>query len=160
MRNKLQAEMTANPSKYPQGYFKDKPCKYCGKVFKPQAPSHLHCSQDCADASLTDNYLRRNYGVGLEWHNKQAEKQKHVCAICNQVGFKMKKEHNLTLVVDHCHKTNTVRGLLCHNCNRALGLFKDNTEYLNNAIAYLEGATTIPEGSTPQAIGGGSARPL
>ena len=52
------------------------------------------------------------------------------------------------LVVDHDHKTGKVRGLLCHNCNRALGLLKDSTEYLENCISYLKRVTTIPKGST------------
>ena len=60
----------------------------------------------------------------------------------------MAEHHKMKLVVDHCHATGTVRGLLCHNCNRALGLLHDNTEVLLNAIKYLEGATTIPQGST------------
>jgi hypothetical protein len=46
-------------------------------------------------------------------------------------------------VVDHCHATGKVRGLLCHNCNRALGLMQDNIENIKRAADYLEGATTI-----------------
>ena len=40
--------------------------------------------------------------------------------------------------MDHCHKTKKIRGLLCHTCNSGLGMFKDNIEYLKNAIKYLE----------------------
>jgi hypothetical protein len=56
-----------------------------------------------------------------------------------------------------------VRGLLCHNCNRAIGLLQDSERLLQESINYLrthrEGATTIPQGSTPEAIAGGKARP-
>lgn len=51
------------------------------------------------------------------------------CAICNKVNL---------LVKDHCHATGMNRGMLCQNCNKALGLFRDNTEYLLNAAAYIK----------------------
>jgi len=50
----------------------------------------------------------------------------------------MRKHHKTKLVVDHCHSTGKIRGLLCHNCNRALGLMQDNVETLQNAIDYLK----------------------
>ena len=39
--------------------------------------------------------------------------------------------------IDHCHTTNRVRGILCHNCNTALGLLKDNKQTLQNMIDYV-----------------------
>lgn len=50
------------------------------------------------------------------------------CAICNTRDY---------LVIDHCHATGKVRGLLCNKCNLGLGLFKDNVDSLQNAIKYL-----------------------
>lgn len=57
-----------------------------------------------------------------------AEKQLHRCAICKR---------RRPLVIDHDHKTSKVRGLLCNNCNIALGLFEDKKSSLANAIKYL-----------------------
>lgn len=144
LSNKPQSAMTATPDKYPQGKFKDKACRTCGTTFSPKAPSHLHCSQECADNSLSSQYLKRNYGITLLDYQQMLEQQGHRCAICNGEGFVMKGCHRMKLVVDHCHKTGVVRGLLCHNCNRALGLLKDSTDSLKSATRYLEGATTIP----------------
>lgn len=146
--NKPQSEMTAKPSMYPQGKFKDKPCKRCGTLFSPQAPSHLYCSQQCADDGWSHNYLKNEYGLSKNEYDALKVTQDNKCAICGGEGFLMRKHHWSKLVVDHDHKTGVVRGLLCHNCNRALGLFKDNPKTLKNAALYLERATTISQEST------------
>lgn len=150
--NRPQSEMTATPEKYPQGFFKDKACRKCGTIFSPKAPSHLYCSQDCANYAWSDNYLKNTYGVSKEHYDGIHREQKGKCAICGGEGFLMTKHHWSKLVMDHDHKTGLVRGLLCHNCNRGLGLFKDNKEVLATAIQYLERATTISEESTPKSV--------
>jgi hypothetical protein len=143
-----QKNMTAKPSKYPQGNFKTKDCRWCCEEFEPQAPSHLYCSDLCKDKSRTDQYYMKNYGVGLHELEMMLEEQDHLCAICHREGFKMHDSVFMNLNLDHNHKTKEVRGLLCHNCNRALGLFQDDTTVLTRAISYLQGATTISKEST------------
>ena len=141
--NPTSENFTASPDKYPQKVFKDKPCKMCGSVFSPLAPSHLHCSDACSTRSQSSRYLERNYGITIDEYERMLEDQEHKCAICREEGFVMAEHHSMKLVVDHCHTKGDVRGLLCHNCNRALGLLKDNKQALKAAIVYLEGATTI-----------------
>ncbi|WP_404800888.1 endonuclease VII domain-containing protein [Pseudoblastomonas flavescens] len=106
----------------------------------------------------------RTYGISLLEVRAMFENQAHRCCLCGGPGFKMADHHRVPLVVDHCHTTGKVRGLLCHNCNRALGLLQDDPEVMVKAAEYIEahreGATTIPKGSRPQATGGRSARPL
>jgi hypothetical protein len=142
--NKPQELMTAKPSKYPQLGFKDKECKWCNDMFSPLAPSHMYCSDSCKDKGSTNNYYTKTYGVTSQEVQDLFVKQGGKCAICGSEGFKMNKWQKSGLVLDHCHTTGVVRGVLCNNCNRGLGLFQDNQESLAKAIIYLEGATTIP----------------
>lgn len=138
-KNKPQVEQTANPAKYPQGKFNEKPCRKCGNLFSPKAPSHLYCSQQCADWGVDTAYLKRNYGIDLDIYTKMLDNQKSKCGICGSAGFLMNKNtHKVLLVVDHDHKTGKVRKLLCHNCNRALGLFQDDKTILEKAVKYLK----------------------
>ena len=148
MKNKKKCDQTATPNKYPQGYFKDKPCKQCGELFSPQAPSELYCSDGCKDTGLVNAYLKRKYGITVDDYNQMLIEQNHCCKICGSSGFKMKDAHKVLLVVDHNHVNGNVRGLLCHNCNRALGLLQDDIAIVRRCAEYLEGAETIPKGST------------
>jgi hypothetical protein len=52
------------------------------------------------------------------------------CTICQETPER-------GLVIDHCHVTGKIRGVLCHHCNSGLGFMRDNTNYLSNAIEYL-----------------------
>jgi len=136
--NRNKDEQTACPSKYPQGYFKDKPCANCTKGFTPNAPSEMYCCDKCKDRGIQSAYLKRNYKIDIDTYEKMLEEQKGLCKICDKPNFKMSTCHTGLLVVDHCHVTKVVRGLLCHNCNRGLGLFKDNAENLIKASEYLK----------------------
>lgn len=71
--------------------------------------------------------------VDKEQYDQLYKEQDGKCAICKTepAGKKTK------LCIDHCHSSLIVRGLLCDNCNKALGLFKDETERLLNAVNYL-----------------------
>ena len=77
-------------------------------------------------------HLRRQYGISIAQYDLLMQKQGGCCAICSGVNPDGKK-----LSVDHDHKTNRVRGLLCNNCNRGLGKFDDDPERLHAAINYL-----------------------
>jgi len=60
--------------------------------------------------------------------------QQGACAIC---GHSDLSDKNFFPVVDHCHTSKKVRGLLCMNCNMGLGKFKDNPLFLQAALTYL-----------------------
>lgn len=78
-------------------------------------------------------YLKRTYGITINEYEQKLINQNNCCAIC---GLEQKDKK---LSVDHCHKTNKVRDLLCSYCNFGIGLFFENEELLINAINYLKG---------------------
>lgn len=73
------------------------------------------------------------YGITDAEYQTLVIAQKGLCAICG--GPPTKNRRNLS--VDHCHQTGKIRGLLCSNCNTAIGLFKDLPELLEKALLYL-----------------------
>jgi hypothetical protein len=64
--------------------------------------------------------------------------QNNLCAICGNPQHQFHKGTRKRLYVDHDHKTNKVRGLLCNNCNAGVGRFKDEPDRLRSAADYLE----------------------
>lgn len=55
------------------------------------------------------------------------------CAICHKHQDELTKQ----LAVDHNHITGEVRGLLCHWCNRCIGLANEDHQILASAAYYL-----------------------
>jgi hypothetical protein len=81
-------------------------------------------------------HFRLTYKITLEDYQEMFDEQGGRCAICGtaEPGGRYK-----VFNVDHNHDTGDVRGLLCGQCNTALGLFKDDSSILLSAIRYLEG---------------------
>lgn len=123
-------------TKYPNGYFKDKRCRTCNNVFTPTNPCNVYCCHECRGKNA---YYKRNYGITDADLIKMKVEQDSKCYLCGSVGFLIgNNNHTEKLAVDHDHGTNKVRKLLCHNCNRTLGLFQDNPELMRKAASYVE----------------------
>ena len=113
--------------KYPRGQ-----CKACVRTYV--------CNWKTNNRDHARNtYLKRIFGISLDDYNFLFKKQKKRCAICkiNQNKLHRRDKRNNSLYVDHDHRTGKVRGLLCVDCNRGLGSFRDCIENLKNAIKYL-----------------------
>lgn len=80
-------------------------------------------------------YLRK-YGITLDDYETMVAAQDGRCAICRVEGEEPPSKRQL--VVDHCHDTGRVRGLLCQPCNRALHRLMADQVWFNNASAYLQ----------------------
>lgn len=82
---------------------------------------------------LKNNELKRKYGITLEHFNEMYTNQNGCCAICGDHTDAFSR----SLHVDHCHTTGKIRGLLCVNCNTAIGKLKDDVSIVLKAAAYL-----------------------
>lgn len=78
--------------------------------------------------------LKANYGMTPEEWLAMFEAQGCRCAICGSDNPNAKAGWN----TDHCHKSGKVRFILCAHCNRGLGAFRDNPEWLRKAAEMLE----------------------
>lgn len=84
-----------------------------------------------------DRNLRRHYGITIEQYEEMLQAQDGVCAICKRPEKALNRGVPTVLHVDHHHGTGKVRALLCSDCNRGLGCFQENEDYLRAALAYL-----------------------
>ena len=80
------------------------------------------------------NLKLRQYGITVDQFDAMLARQGGGCAIC---GNKNAGGRWGRFVVDHCHSTNNVRGLLCHHCNLVIGQAKDDASLLTKAARYL-----------------------
>lgn len=94
-----------------------------------------------------ENHLKRKYGITPEDKERMLKKQNFRCAICGEEIFLFGDLKNINKVahVDHNHETREVRGLLCSDCNRGIGLLKDSPLILANALKYLENTEKVKE---------------
>lgn len=84
-----------------------------------------------------NTHLQRKFGIGLAEYSQMVSDRDNKCDICGRPERQERAGKAKALAVDHDHKTGAVRGLLCCDCNQALGKFEDSKDLLTSAIAYL-----------------------
>lgn len=110
-------------------------CSECTKDTSKQTPKEqLRRYYKNGYRIRRDTNLRRKYGLSLDEYEKMLENQNSCCIICK----KTLNDNGKNLAVDHDHKTGKIRGLLCNNCNVAVGFLQDNPEMGNKIADYLK----------------------
>jgi len=83
----------------------------------------------------------RQYGISFSQFKALWQRQKGKCAICGgSMALRPERREVCECVIDHCHRTGAVRGLLHRGCNAGLGQLGDNVHTLQRAINYLNAA--------------------
>ena len=125
---KQRLKRESNPDKYAKEYKK----RHQQQVEKHGQPFLSHAGR-AKQKGLTPDDLTR-----------MIQEQNNKCAICMQPESRVYKDRLngsmriANLCIDHDHETGIVRDLLCHDCNTALGKFKDDIHLLESAINYLK----------------------
>lgn len=115
-----------------------KECRICKKV-KPLSEFYFRKDNnsyrsECKSCLIAKTRLKTT-GWSSEEYENQWCRQEGKCAIC---GCTLNSSRYTKASGDHDHKTGKLRGILCNNCNTAIGLMKENPYRLECAIRYLE----------------------
>jgi len=107
-------------------------CKECDeKASKKWAENNPKKKKE----SQRERNLKFKYNLSIEKYETLLRGQKYCCGIC---GSASPGAHKQMFCVDHSHDTGKIRGLLCNNCNRGVGLLGDTPSRLYEAFLYLE----------------------
>jgi Recombination endonuclease VII len=101
-------------------------CIICNIKFKRISSNHkIYCKKCVPDKSWRARAQR--YGIGKPQWDALIIKQNNKCVLCEKIPE----------VIDHCHKTHIVRGLLCSGCNIQIAKMDNCREWLIKAIKYI-----------------------
>lgn len=112
-------------------------CKECDNLSRAKWSDK---NPDKAKESQRKRNLKHKYGLTIEDYDNILKSQGNSCAICFKKDSEVTGDRfsKIKFAVDHDHATGKVRGILCNQCNRALGMFLDSKEVLLSAMNYLE----------------------
>lgn len=133
MKTKEEKEKHAS---YMRAYYKnlspEKKAEWIKRSNKNQSKkyeNHYSAARKC--------HLKIKYGLTIGDYEDMFFRQKGVCAICKRPSLTKNKRFK-NLFIDHNHETGEIRGLLCNNCNLAIGYFEESIEYMKQAIKYVK----------------------
>ena len=123
-------------------YLSAKTCVECAKEFQRRPEYREKVAKWRRDTGYESSPKRKAYKRQLSYNLSEDEyqallkKQDNCCAVCG-VEFDGSGRSKTAPVVDHCHATKVVRGILCGRCNKAEGwLSKTPKEVLRRLLEY------------------------
>lgn len=109
-------------------------CPICFKCYRTKSglSQHIKCNHN--DYYNLNNYvIMDGKSIGITYQQLDEYRNKHTkCEICGKSieSIQHESNHFKKLCIDHNHNTNQFRGLLCMTCNRSLGWFEKNEQYV------------------------------
>lgn len=128
--------------KCPSRSFPERECKKCirTRVFKYYYANKEKILAQRRDRRRvfprrdSDYNRKKQWGLTREQFEQMKADQGGRCAICGTEYWGGKHKE---AIIDHCHKTGKIRGLLCNRCNQAMGKFEDDPDLLEKVVVYL-----------------------
>lgn len=87
------------------------------------------CYRDKNKEYLKEQKMKYNYGINKLQYEELLSKRARCCWSCGSSDL---------LCIDHCHIKDSVRGILCSQCNTALGLLKEDPVRIRALADYIE----------------------
>lgn len=130
-----------------------KTCEGCGDKYELLSGGGMYrrvmcytCQPVGGDRKQTyrNKHLKKKYGITQSQYTEMYKAQNGLCKVCeremdhqNGTPAPGSGRGSSNCLIDHCHTTGKVRGLLCFHCNTALGHVQDDVKRLERMIAYL-----------------------
>ena len=105
------------------------------RAYRAANRERLKAYADTYNAAYHESNKGRRYGLTPDQYAEMVRACCGKCPCCKTPFSAILGERPC---VDHCHKTGTVRGIICHRCNRVLGHADDNPEILRACARHLE----------------------
>lgn len=134
----------------PWGSLKGKTCQVaeCGEPARAKGMCRQHYNKTAWAARPADKRpgstqwraakIKQVYGISQERYTDMYAACKGACEACGRAGDTCAPRHwKYPLAIDHCHSTGAVRGLLCNECNTALGMLHDDEGRIRALLDYL-----------------------
>lgn len=124
-------------------FYEGSPCSKCNKTKRyTSIQTCVNCVENRNSNKDWLEYshnckLKSIYGITIEDYYLLLKKQKNVCKVCKQQETRKYKRGIRRLSVDHNHKTNKIRGLLCASCNLMIGQIEKN-KFIKKMFEYIE----------------------
>lgn len=111
-------------------------CSGCRTTFTTTNKRHRWCSTRCSGRM---KIVKTQYGLSPDGYWEIWDRQEGNCGGCGlPLSFEGKGHHRMTPVVDHCHTTKVVRGILHSGCNLSLGYLDESPSRLRALADYAE----------------------